>query len=187
MRLAILTPIEEERDSIARAFDDRGLKAQEEHIGRLNALAYRDGILLLVEGGLGKAQFGVQAQHVLDNLEDVGALVCAGVAGALVSGISVRDVVVATATVEHDFNATQASPPTFKGHRPYISALRDVEQPPDQSFRLHFGPIASGDEGVADLDRAQAIHESTGALAVAWEGAGGARAAEFSEVPFLEV
>ena len=31
------------------------------------------------------------------------------------------------------------------------------------------------------------LHQSTNALAVAWEGAGGARAARFSNVPFVEI
>ena len=31
------------------------------------------------------------------------------------------------------------------------------------------------------------LHESTGALAVAWEGVGGAKACAFSRVPFVEI
>ena len=55
------------------------------------------------------------------------------------------------------------------------------------SFDVHFGPVASGDEAIAGAERAKEVHNLTGALAVAWEGAGGARAAAFSGVPFLEV
>ena len=50
-----------------------------------------------------------------------------------------------------------------------------------------FGPIASGDETVVDRERRRELHQLTGALAVAWEGAGGARACHFSEVPYIEV
>ena len=38
-----------------------------------------------------------------------------------------------------------------------------------------------------DSCRAGELHTRTGALAVAWEGAGGARAAAFSDVPYLEI
>ena len=55
------------------------------------------------------------------------------------------------------------------------------------SFRVHFGPIASGDEDVVETERGKELHESTGALAVAWEGAGGARACAFSSIPFVEI
>jgi adenosylhomocysteine nucleosidase len=54
-------------------------------------------------------------------------------------------------------------------------------------FRLHFGPIASGDEDVVDATRRAEIYERTQALVVAWEGAGGARACRFSDVPYLEI
>ena len=50
----------------------------------------------------------------------------------------------------------------------------------------HF-EFASGDEDIADSKRREAIRKKTGALAVAWEGAGGARACKFSGVPFLEI
>lgn len=51
---------------------------------------------------------------------------------------------------------------------------------------LH-GPIASGDEDVTDIARARDLYAQTGALCVAWEGAGAARAAKFSERTFLEL
>ncbi|MDT8273248.1 MAG: hypothetical protein RRA35_08645, partial [Desulfomonilia bacterium] len=59
--------------------------------------------------------------------------------------------------------------------------------PGECSFRIHFGSIASGDEVICDPQRKCSLHEETGALAVAMEGAGGARACRFSAVPFLEV
>ncbi len=52
---------------------------------------------------------------------------------------------------------------------------------------MHFGAVASGDEDITGAERSSALYASTGALVVAWEGAGGARACEFSQVPFVEV
>src|SRR5262249_33961484 len=40
---------------------------------------------------------------------------------------------------------------------------------------------------LVSVDRAQALRDATGALAVAWEGAGGARACAFSATPYLEL
>jgi adenosylhomocysteine nucleosidase len=52
---------------------------------------------------------------------------------------------------------------------------------------LHFGPVASGDEDVICSQRARELAAETGALCVAWEGSGAARACRFSAVPFVEV
>ena len=40
---------------------------------------------------------------------------------------------------------------------------------------------------MVETERRRALHESIEALAVAWEGAGGARACAFSGVPFVEI
>ena len=40
---------------------------------------------------------------------------------------------------------------------------------------------------MVETERKRALHESTGALAVAWEGAGGARACAFNRIPFIEI
>jgi adenosylhomocysteine nucleosidase len=97
-------------------------------------------------------------------------VICAGAAGALSDGLAVGDVVVATETVEHDIHNHFGPPrlPRFSGAATMIESLRGV-RPPRNAFSVHFGPIASG------------------ALAVAWEGAGGARACQFSAMPFVEI
>ena len=187
MRTLVVTPIEEEMRAFESALGGRGLQAEPAAVGRLPASSYYEGRVLVLQGGLGNAQFGVRTQHALDNVEEVGTVVCAGVAGALSEKLSVGDVVVATATIEHDFNWLRGERPAFQGHGPYVSALREQVTPPGSAFKLHFGPVASGDEAIVDMARARELHESTGALAVAWEGAGGARAAAFSGVPFVEV
>jgi adenosylhomocysteine nucleosidase len=142
----------------------------------------------VVPGGLGKVQFAVQTQHVLDLGRDWDVVICAGVAGALVEGLAVGDVVVATETVEHDVRNRFGPPllPRFSGAATIIQSLRDVKPPPN-TFSLRFGPIASGDEDVIAVERQKELRLSTGALAVAWEGAGGARACQFSGVPFVEI
>ena len=40
---------------------------------------------------------------------------------------------------------------------------------------------------MVEIDRKRVLHASTGALAVAWEGAGGARACAFNRIPFVEI
>jgi adenosylhomocysteine nucleosidase len=136
---------------------------------------------------LGKAQFALQTQHLLDNYAGIDGVVCAGSAGALGAGLRAGEIVVATETVEHDcvYQFVKRGPPRFPADPALLARLRAVQE--TAPFRVHFGPVASGDEDVVDRKRAEQIRERTGALAVAWEGAGGARACRFSEAPYLEI
>ena len=115
-------------------------------------------------------------------------IVCAGAAGALADEVPVGDIVVATTMVEHDYNNkfNKRALPTFDSAEDAIAELRFVSRS-TKAFSVHFGPIASGDEDVVETERKRALHESTGALAVAWEGAGGARACAFNRIPFVEI
>ena len=128
-------------------------------------------------------------RHLLDHLSGVSLVVCAGVAGALADSVRVGDVVVGTATVEHDFYSVvlRGVPPQFDGSGRHVAELVRNIGPDQGSFRVHFAPIASGDEAIVDAGRRGEVHASTEGLAVAFEGAGGARAAAFSHTPFVEV
>ena len=189
MTIAVITPIIEEHHDILKTFDQCWGRHKTQMVDRTEVCVYREGKIVVALGGHGKVQFGVAAQHLLDSCQGISLVICAGVAGSLTSAIRVGDVVIGTATVEHDFNASSpnATLPAFDGSSQHIAALRQVSTSGDPSFRVHFGTIASGDEDVMDPTRASELHSRTGALAVAWEGAGGARAAAFSEVPFLEI
>lgn len=180
--------MKEELDLLLQGFTKRGFRAESSTTGRLSVVQLSDLRVTLAPGGLGKAQFALQTQHLLDTRSDWDVIICAGAAGALGNKVSVGDVVVATTTVEHDYNNkfNKRPLPKFDGAGTIISDLKSVSQSLN-SFRVHFGPIASGDEDVVETERGRELHESTGALAVAWEGAGGARACAFSSVPFVEI
>ena len=183
-----MVPIQPEIDFLLQAWAENGFHARNAIIGRLPVVRLPELDVTLACGGLGKVQFAVQTQHLLDVYLGWDRVICAGAAGALVDGLSVGDVVVATETVEHDIRNKfgKSLLPKFGGAEVVVSELRSVV-PPGSSFRVHFGPMASGDEDVVDVDRRKTLHRRTGALAVAWEGAGGARACRFSGVPFVEI
>ena len=188
-RLLALTPIEDEFDAMRSALESLGISSDEKIIGSMVGISFLEGALIVARGGLGKAQFGIQAQHALERLGDCDLLICAGTAGGLAPALAIGDVVVATETVEHDFRwGMKDKPmPRFPGSDRAIADLRTCPSLARRPFGVHFGAVASGDEGIADQDRARELQSATGALAVAWEGAGGARAAQFSGVPFLEI
>jgi adenosylhomocysteine nucleosidase len=188
MNILIVTPLPKELEFFLQPCLQRGLHAEHTALGRLPIVQLPDLGLTLVRGGAGKAQFAVHTQHLLDQRADWDLVVCAGAAGALAEGVAVGDVVVATTTVEHDYRNrfTVRPPPRFEGAAAALGDLRRAA-PAGATFGVHFGTVASGDEDVIEDERKAAIFAATGALAVAWEGAGGARACAFSGVPYLEV
>ncbi len=188
MSKLIITPMREELDFLLQGCTKAGFHAENATIGRLPVVQLPDLELTLARGGLGKVQFAVQTQHLLDTRSDWDLIICAGAAGALADTVSVGDVVVATTTVEHDYNNkfNERALPKFDGARAAIADLKSVPHS-TETFSVHFGLIASGDEDVVETERKRMLHESTGALAVAWEGAGGAKACAFSSLPFVEI
>jgi nucleoside phosphorylase len=188
MTILFVTPLQSELDFFTQELRERGYRSTAMQIGRIAAQRFGGLDLLVARGGHGKTQFGVQTQHLLDNASELEALVCIGAAGALDDDLSVGDLVCATETVEHDYTErfTRHPLPRFAGDAGLLVAARQL---PLQSlaFGVHFGIVASGDEDVIELERAAALRQATEACAVAWEGAGGARACAFSGVPFLEL
>jgi len=176
-----------ELEHLLRACARQGFGATRGALGRLAVSHLPDLDLTLACGGTGKAQFAVQTQHLLDSGPDWERVVCAGAAGALVDEVAIGDVVVATATVEHDYdNRFNDRPaPSFAGAPSMIDGLKRAQT--SGAFKVHFGIVASGDEDIVEPERKRALHGATRARAVAWEGAGGARACAFSRVPFVEI
>ena len=183
----IVTPLHEEFDFLVAALTALGHRGTPERVGRLDTLRFSSLNLLVAKGGHGKTQFGIQTCHLLDHLPDVKRVICAGAAGGLAPELAVGDVVAATHTHEHDFNNkfVQRPQPRFEGDPQTLNQLRTLTQP--DGFALHFGIVASGDEDVIEVERGRQLREQTGAIAVAWEGVGGARACRFSQTPFVEL
>jgi adenosylhomocysteine nucleosidase len=187
MKILVVIPTKIEFDCFIKACRSRGYQPQTTQIGRLKATCFPTLDLTVSQGGLGKTQFAVQTQHLID-MAHWDLVICAGAAGALVDDLSKGDVVIATQSVEHDIKNKFGGPllPHFDTAE-HIVALCRQSLPPEPGFHVQYGPIASGDEDVVDRMRRESIQKQTGALAVAWEGAGGARAAQFNGVPYIEI
>jgi adenosylhomocysteine nucleosidase len=184
----IVTPLQKELDFFLSSCARQGLRAENYAIGRLPVARLPALGLTLARGGGGKVQFAVQTQHLLDAHPGWELVICAGAAGGLADELATGDVVVATTTIEHDYSNkfSQRPRPRFDGAPGAIASLRQAASALD-AFQVHFGAVASGDEDVVNDERRQALRQLTGALAVAWEGAGGARACAFSNVPYVEM
>ncbi len=188
MSILYIAPLQAEVDCFIQGLHERGYSATVVQVGRIAAQHFPALAVTVARGGHGKTQFGVQTQHLLDHAPDVQAVVCVGAAGALADDLAVGDLVVATETVEHDYTERFSSHPLprFAGNAALIAALQQLPLHV-LPFGVHFGIVASGDEDVIELERAAALRQATEACAVAWEGAGGARACAFSNIPFVEL
>ena len=183
----IVTPLQEEYSNLYDSLSALGFESYTERIGRLDVHSFPEINLTLARGGHGKTQFGIQTQHLLDHRK-FDLVICAGAAGALAPEVRVGDVIIATSTLEHDYNLKFAvrPKPSFAGDRKSIEQIGALNLS-DANFRIHFGIMAGGDEDVIEVTRGTELFEAHNALAVAWEGVGGARACVFSEVPYLEI
>ncbi len=190
----ILCPLAIEIDAILMRLRECSIAVVEERVGPIRSFRLPELNSILSLGGHGKTQFGIQTQFLLHHYSNIGAKIganigavfCAGCAGAIDDQVSLFDVVIAEKTVEHDFRLRFISRPVpeFSGDAILLKRFSEIEA---TGFRIHFGRIASGDEDIIDSVRAQDIKAQTQALAVAWEGAGGARACKFNSVPFIEI
>jgi adenosylhomocysteine nucleosidase len=185
--ILIVTPLQEEYSDLYHSLSALDLKSYTERIGKLDVHCFPEINVTLARGGHGKTQFGIQTQHLLDHAK-FDLVICAGAAGALAPEVRVGDVIIATFTLEHDYNNkfSERPKPRFAGDANSIEQIkaRDLS---DANFKVHFGIMAGGDEDVIDVTRGAELRELHDALAVAWEGVGGARASAFSNVPYLEI
>lgn len=187
MKLLTIIPTQKELDYFLLACSELGLKSDSMEIGKLTINHFPTIDVAAAPGGLGKTQFAVQTQYLIDT-GSWELIICTGAAGALVDNLAVGDVIIATESVEHDIRNRFGKPllPRFPGDKFILDRCRQFLKN-DSAFHLHYGPIASGDEDVVDNKRRTEIQTKTKALVVAWEGAGGARASLYSKIPFLEI
>ena len=185
--ILIVTPLQEEYNDLHNSLSALRLESYKDNIGKLDVQRFSELNVTLARGGHGKTQFGIQTQHLLDHAK-FDLVICAGAAGALAPEVRVGDLIVATTTLEHDYNNkfSDRPKPRFAGDAKSIKQIKALNLS-NEDFKVHFGIMAGGDEDVIEVTRGTELRELHNALAVAWEGVGGARASAFSEVPYLEI
>ncbi len=188
MKILTVIPTQAELDFFVQYCAEQGLPIESSALGQILITRLPSLGLTVAPGGLGKAEFAVQTQYLIDSGGGWAVVICAGAAGALDDRLAVGDVVIGTQTIEYDIRNKFGQPllPQFNSAESIIKDFRRMKLE-GASFKLHFGAIASGDEDIVDVGRRREVRELTGALANAWEGAGGARASYFSRLPFVEI
>ena len=189
LKIAALIPTTGELESFVSAMESLGCDGIPSSIGKIPCLSYWDGRLLVAQGGLGKVDFAVRTIHIVEQEPSLDGVICLGTCGALSADLAIGDVVIATETVEHDFNRklTEGPIPRFDSDQTLLDAFRTIQASQSVDLNVVFGPIASGDEGIDSSARARELMDKTGGIVAAWEGAGGAKACQFAGVPYVEV
>lgn len=185
----VLAPQTEETKALLEGLYLNGYSGETKEVGSIQSTIIPSLGMMVAVGGHGKAQFALQAQHLIEHLPDLNYLFCVGGAGQLSGTLNAGDIVVGSTTIEHDYKLRFTREPLPR-HDPDATLLLEFQkliQSEDFPFETEIGPIASGDEDIVDAERRHEIKTLTGALCVAWEGSGGARTARFNNLPFLEI
>lgn len=150
--------------------------------------------VVIVQCGIGKVSAAICTQMLID-FYSPSVIINSGVAGALSKDVTVGDIVIATAAVQHDFDCTAFGDP--KGTLELLGK-RMVELPADEEIsqklfeaaknlegtRAFRGIVATGDKFVSDSDERLAIGEEFSALACEMEGGAMAQVCVRAGVPF---
>lgn len=150
--------------------------------------------VVIVQCGIGKVSSAICTQMLID-FYSPSVIINSGVAGALSTDVTVGDIVIATAAVQHDFDCTAFGDP--KGTLELLGK-RMVEIPADEELSVKLfetakklgdtnafrGLIATGDKFVSDSDERLAIGKEFSALACEMEGGAMAQVCYRAQVPF---
>ncbi|MBE6777907.1 MAG: 5'-methylthioadenosine/adenosylhomocysteine nucleosidase [Ruminococcaceae bacterium] len=153
--------------------------------------------VVVVKSGIGKVAAAITAQMLVDRF-GVTALINTGMAGGLDTRLAVKDLVVATGAVQHDFDLTafghapgymhgedDSRPTVFEADKALCHlALAAAEQVLPAGSKAITGTIASGDIFVDDSDLKAHIIRQFDAAATEMEGAAIAQTACANGVPF---
>lgn len=169
-----------------------------EYAGRRFAsgkLAGKD--VVVVQSGIGKVAAAITAQMLVDRF-GVTALLNTGMAGGLDPRLAVKDLVVATGALQHDFDLTafghvkgfltgeDDQNPTVFAADPALAdkALAAAAQVLPADSKAITGVVASGDVFVDDSALKATLRDDFGAAAAEMEGAAIAQAAAANSIPF---
>lgn len=154
--------------------------------------------VVVVQSGIGKVAAAITAQMLIDHF-GVDALLNTGMAGGLDSRLAVKDLVIATAALQHDFDITafghargfmygedDTKPTLFVADKTLCEQAKIAAEAvlPAGSKAID-GIVASGDIFVDDSGLKAQLRDGFGAAAAEMEGAAIAQTAVANGIPFV--
>lgn len=162
-------------------------------------LVFHTGMLLgkrvaVAKCGIGKVFAAMCAEAMIVKYSP-DLLVNTGVGGALASGISPTDIVIASELCQHDMDTSALGDEVglvsginkiyFEADGRAVKILSDAAS--EKGYKHHIGKIATGDRFVADFETKKLIKDRFGAMACEMEGAAIAQTAFVNGVPFAVI
>lgn len=156
--------------------------------------------VILSQSGVGKVNAAINTQYIIDKYEP-DLIINTGIAGGLDSSLEVRDIVIGTELVQHDFDVTAIGyargymctginpnkPTIFYSDKELVEKYEYAVKACVPQIKVHRGIIASGDVFVSDNERKKTIKKIFNAAAVEMEGAAIAQTAAKNDIPFIIV
>ncbi len=145
---------------------------------------------ILVESGVGKVNAARVTQLLIDKMKP-DYILNVGVAGSISEEVNLKDIVIGTKMVEHDFDITAFN--HEKGFIPgigvYINNSRELVDicKGIKGSDVHFGVIASADKFVTDKEESKQISKDFDALCVEMEGASISQVCFLCAIPCLVI
>jgi adenosylhomocysteine nucleosidase len=194
MKLGIICAMAEELDEILLTVPLQMKDELHQANSCYTRYAYHKHEVITVVSGIGKVNAAITTQ-IMINRYAVDAVINVGVAGSLSPKLGFGDVVIATDLVQHDVDISAFG--VSLGQIPRLdtfSFVADIElnklllrenfQAP---FKIVNGRIISGDQFIADAEKAQFLHSQFAALACEMEGAAIAHVCYLNGIPFTVV
>jgi len=147
--------------------------------------------VVLAVSGVGKVNAAMCAQAMILTYRP-GVILNTGIAGALVPGIAIGDVVVADAALQYDMDTSAVGDPAG-----FVSGVNRIEFPCDpavaaalqraaegEGARVHRGLVATGDRFLSTKEEASAVRARFGAIANEMEAGSIGQVCFINGVPF---
>ncbi len=166
----------------------------------VSGMAFYSGLLggqsvVLAKSGVGKVNAAMCTQTMILKFHPA-AVINTGVAGGLVKGVGIGDIVIADAVVQYDVDTSAVGDPIG-----FVSGVNRVEFPSERSLadalyraaqqlsdtNVHRGVIATGDRFIGSRAEAAVIRERFSALANEMEGGSIGQVCFINDVPFCVV
>lgn len=159
--IAIITAMREEAEIIVSRFslkNSKNLKNITVFEGEF--LVYNPIKIVLVLGGIGKIQAAMATTFLLENYQDIDAIINVGIAGnATISRLSIGDVLLPTEIVQHDMYLPFDGAHLDYAKKPILITPPAIDISFDQFSIIHGGVCATADEFVDDIQKIVALRE----------------------------
>ena len=150
--------------------------------------------VVVVRSGIGKVNAAVCAQVLVDKFQ-AEVLINTGVAGSLDAAIDIGDIVISTAAVQHDMDATVFGDPLgqvpqmdtflFPADECLVQKAKEVNEKVNPDIHTFTGIVASGDQFIASKEAKEKIVTNFHAFCAEMEGAAIAQTAYLNGIPFV--